>query len=157
MKHPIKIAITGKIGSGKTFVSKFLKELGYKVFESDEEVAKIFGDLKFKKKIECLFSKKISKLFMKNGLVNRKALGDYVFSRKIELEKLENIIYPILKKKKKEFISLFMEEKILFFDIPLLFQKKLHREFNYIILLWLERKLQLKRVLKRKGMSQREI
>ena len=91
---------------------------------------------------------------MKNGLVNRKALGDYVFSRKIELEKLENIIYPILKKKKKEFISLFMEEKILFFDIPLLFQKKLHREFNYIILLWLERKLQLKRVLKRKGMSQ---
>ena len=55
VKHPIKIAITGKIGSGKTFVSKFLKELGYKVFESDKEVAKIFGDLITQKKIKKFF------------------------------------------------------------------------------------------------------
>ena len=33
-----KIAITGKIGSGKTTLSKIIKSLGYKVFESDEIV-----------------------------------------------------------------------------------------------------------------------
>ena len=42
VKHPIKIAITGKIGSGKSTISDIIKDLGYFVFESDKEVNKLF-------------------------------------------------------------------------------------------------------------------
>ena len=41
---PVKVAITGKIGSGKSTISEILIKLGYKVFESDKEVNKLFRD-----------------------------------------------------------------------------------------------------------------
>ena len=37
----IKIGITGNIGSGKSTVSNIIKNLGYKVFDSDHEVSKL--------------------------------------------------------------------------------------------------------------------
>ena len=36
----IKIAITGNIGSGKSTITKVIRELGFKVFDSDKEVKK---------------------------------------------------------------------------------------------------------------------
>ena len=55
MKHPIKIAITGKIGSGKSTISEIIKKLGYSVFESDKEVDKLFNKKSIKKKIKRYF------------------------------------------------------------------------------------------------------
>ena len=54
VKNPIKIAITGKIGSGKSTVSEIIKNLGYSVFESDKEVDKLFNS-NSKKKIKIFF------------------------------------------------------------------------------------------------------
>ena len=81
-------------------------------------------------------------------------MGNYVFSNKSELTKLEKIIHPLISQKKEEFIQLESKQKILFFDIPLLFEKKLFEEFNFIIYLYIDKKTQLKRVIKRKGMTE---
>ena len=48
----IKIAITGKIGTGKTTVSKTLKSMGYQVFESDIEVKKFYKESKLIENLE---------------------------------------------------------------------------------------------------------
>ena len=150
---PVKIAITGKIGSGKSTISEILIKLGYKVFESDKEVSLLFDNNSITKKIITIFSKKIKNLVNSKGKINRIALGNFVFSNKFELTKLEKIIHPLLSKKKQEFIQLESKEKILFFDIPLLFEKKLFKEFHFIIYLYIDKKTQFKRVLKRKGMT----
>ena len=55
MKHPIKIAITGRIASGKTTVSEIIRELGFSVFESDKEVNKLFRVKSTKKKNQGSF------------------------------------------------------------------------------------------------------
>ena len=44
-------------------------------------------------------------------------------------------------------------EKILFFDIPLLFEKKLFTEYNFIIYVYVKDKIQKERVLRRKKMN----
>ena len=59
---PVKIAITGKIGSGKSTISEILIKLGYKVFESDKEVSLLFDNNSIKKKIITVFIKKIKNL-----------------------------------------------------------------------------------------------
>ena len=81
---PVKIAITGKIGSGKSTISEILIKLGYKVFESDKEVSLLFDNNSITKKIITIFSKKIKNLVNSKGKINRIALGNFVFSNKSE-------------------------------------------------------------------------
>ena len=152
MKNPIKIAVTGKIGSGKSTVADILKDLGYYVFESDKEVDKLFNNNITKKKIKKLFWK-IKNLINKDGSINKTLLGDYVFSKKNELRNLERLIYPLLNRERKKFINSKQMEKILFFDIPLLFQKKLFSDYNFIIYLHVKEEIQRERVLRRKKMN----
>ena len=152
MKNPIKIAVTGKIGSGKSTVADILKDLGYYVFESDKEVDKLFNNNNTKKRIKKLFWQ-IKNLINKDGSINKTLLGDYVFSKKDELKNLENLIYPLLNKERKKFINSKQMEKILFFDVPLLFEKNVFSEYNFIIYLHVKEKIQRERVLKRKKMN----
>ncbi len=152
MKNPIKIAITGKIGSGKSTVAEIIKDIGYFVFESDKEVDKLFNSNHTKNKIKNLFYK-IQNLTNKDGSINKTLLGDYVFSNKNELKNLEDLIYPLLNKERQKFINSKKMEKILFFDIPLLFEKKLFTEYNFIIYVYVKDKIQKERVLRRKKMN----
>ncbi len=153
MKHPIKIAITGKIASGKSTISELIKKLGFSVFESDKEVNKLFRVKSTKKKIKDLFFEKIDNLIEKDGSINKGLLGDYVFLNKDELKNLEDLIHPLLNKEKQKFIDSNKKKKILFFDIPLLFEKKLFSHYNFIIYVYVQKKIQEERVLKRKKMN----
>jgi dephospho-CoA kinase len=153
VKHPIKIAITGKIASGKSTVSEIIKNLGFLVFESDKEVNKLFRDKSIINKIKKLFLSKIKNLIKEDGSVNKMLLGDYVFLKKDELKNLEDLIHPLLNEEKKKFIELNKKEKVLFFDIPLLFEKKLFSDYNFIIYLYVKKKIQEERVLKRRRMN----
>ncbi len=152
-----KIAITGKIGSGKTTLSKIIKSLGYKVFESDEIVKSLLKTDLVKKELIKNFSKKIKNLFRNDDEVNLKKLSDYVFSEKKELEQLEKIIHPLIKKRKEVFLKKNCKDTLLFFDIPLLFEKKMHKNFDYIIYAYVKSSIQKKRVLKRKNMNEKKL
>ena len=153
MRHLIKIAITGKIASGKSTISEIIKKLGFPVFESDKEVNKLFREQAVKIKIKELFFDKIDNLIKKDGSINKVLLGDYVFFKEEELNNLENLIHPLLNQEKQKFIDSNKNKKILFFDIPLLFEKKLFNEYNFIIYLHVKKKIQEERALKRKKMN----
>lgn len=157
MKKVIKIAITGKIGSGKTTVCKILKEIGYKVYESDSEVEKLLKGLQVVEKVKSLYKDKIENLIDNNGNINKKELGGFLFANKKELDKLEKLLYPLLEEQKKKFIEANCNEKFIFFDIPLLFEKKMHKKFDKIIFLDVSKEIQEKRVIKRKGMSKNKL
>ena len=68
---------------------------------------------------------------MKNGKINKESLSNFVFSRKLELEKLERLIYPKLHNKKEDFIKKHSHNMCLFFHVLLLFEKI----YNYITIL----------------------
>ncbi len=152
----IKIAITGNIGTGKTTVSQIIKILGYQVFESDEAVKKILKTKDVVNKIRKSFITLKYKLVDKNGDIDKYELGNFVFSHKERLKDLENIIHPEIWKMKKEFIEKNYKSKIIFFDIPLLFEKKLQKEFDYVFYTLVSKEIQKQRVLKRKNMTEKK-
>ena len=153
MKKVIRIAITGKIGSGKTTLCNVIKELGYKVYESDKEVDKLLKEKEIIREVKLLYEKKVENLLYDNGKINKKSFGDFLFSNKSELESLEKLLYPLLDMQKKMFVKKNVNEKFIFFDIPLLFEKKMHKEFDKVIFLEVSEEVQRQRVIKRKGMS----
>ena len=157
VKKVTKIAITGKIGSGKTSLCNIIKKIGYKVYESDKEVEKLLKRARIIKEVKLLYKGKIRNLIDNNGNINKKILGHFLFSNKNELDKLEKLLYPLLEGQKKKFVEENSNEEFVFFDIPLLFEKKMHKKFDKIIFLDVSKEIQEKRVMKRKGMTKNKL
>ncbi len=148
----IKIAITGNIGSGKSTITSIVKELGFKVFDSDQEVEKAMTKKDLISKISKEFKSKIPGL-MKSNRIDRVKLGEFVFSNTKELKKLEQIVHPKIWESKEKFFETNCNELVVFLDIPLLFEKKLQSDYDFIIRTFVSSKVQKERVLKRKNMT----
>ena len=148
------IAITGGIGSGKsTFCSK-LKEKGFKIHSSDDQVAKIYKnpDKKFVTYLRTIgLSKSISK---KN--INKKTISKIIFENKQIRKKLELYIFKIVRKKRYNFIKQEKQKKtkLIFIDIPLLFENSLEKQFHKVISIIASKQTRLKRLKKTRKMTE---
>ena len=148
----IKIAITGNIGSGKSTITSIVRELGFKVFDSDQEVEKAMTKKDLISKISKEFKSKIPGLIKRNR-IDKVKLGEFVFSNTKELKKLEQIVHPKIWESKEKFFETNCNELVVFLDIPLLFEKKLQSDYDFIIRTFVSSKVQKERVLKRKNMT----
>ena len=148
------IAITGGIGSGKsTFCSK-LKEKGFKIHSSDEQVAKIYKNPE-KKFVTYLRTIGLSKSISKKN-INKKTISKIIFENKQIRKKLELYIFKIVRKKRSDFIKQEKEKKtrLIFIDIPLLFENNLENQFHKVISIIASKQERLKRLKKTRKMSE---
>ena len=144
----ILVGLTGIIGSGKTFALIFFKSRRTTIFSADEEVKKILEKKSIKEKIYKLFPESFSK-----KKLNKNILASIVFGDRKKLRKLEKIIHPLVKKKKKTFLNRNRNKKVIIMEIPIIFEQKNEKNYNYIILMNINRKIQRQRVMKRKNMT----
>ena len=87
-----KIAITGSLASGKTTASKILSARRGPLFNADRVVKNIYSS----KRLKHLISKKFK---IKNTRNLKKELRNKIFQNKKNINKLEKIIHPIVRKK----------------------------------------------------------
>ena len=87
------IGLTGGIASGKSTVSKYLVEKGFKVYDAD----KIAKGISEKKSVqEEIISTFGNKILDRNGNIDRKKLKEIVFENKDKLELISNFIIDII-------------------------------------------------------------
>ena len=150
------IAITGGIGSGKsTFCSK-LKEKGFKIHSSDEQVAKIYKNPE-KKFVTYLRTIGLSKSISKKN-IDKKIISKIIFENKQIRKKLELYIFKIVRKKRSDFIKKEKQKKtkLIFIDIPLLFENNLEKQFNKVISIIASKQVRLKRLKKTRKMTENQ-
>ena len=150
------IAITGGIGSGKsTFCSK-LKERGFKIHSSDEQVAKIYKNPE-KKFVTYLRTIGLSKSISKKN-IDKKIISKIIFENKQIRKKLELYIFKIVRKKRSDFIKKEKQKKtkLIFIDIPLLFENNLEKQFNTVISIIASKRVRLKRLKKTRKMTENQ-
>ena len=90
----IKIGITGSLASGKTTASKILSSKRGPIFSADKAVKELYKNKRFK----SLVSKKFK---IKNNSQLKKSLKKLILKNKNNINKLERIIHPLVRKKMK--------------------------------------------------------
>tara|TARA_B100000700_G_C14951992_1_gene812129 strand:+ start:861 stop:1454 length:594 start_codon:yes stop_codon:yes gene_type:complete len=149
-----KIAITGRIGTGKSVILNQFKFLGYKTYSSDQMVKELYA----KDKHIINEVRKLNSSLVFNKKIRFDKLSNKAFKDPSFLLKLEKIIHPRLHHIRSKIIKTNQINKngnrnIIVFEIPLLFEKKLQNNFDLVILLKCKKYLQMKRVLKRANMN----
>ena len=139
----IKIGITGSLASGKTTASKIISAGQGPLFSADVVVRKLYKTNKFRKVV--------SKKFKINNNSNIKSvLKKIIIKDKKNIRILEKIIHPFVRKEMKKFIIKNKYKKLLFFEIPLLIESNLIKNFDIILFIKANTNIRLKR-FKSKG------
>ena len=93
----MKVGITGSLASGKTTASKILSVGRGPLFSADAVVKKLYSKDSFKKII-------IKKLNLKNSSNIKKSLREKIKEDRLNIQKLEKIIHPLVRKEMEKFI-----------------------------------------------------
>lgn len=139
----IKVAITGNIGSGKSTFTKFLFEAGYPVILADDISKEILaGDPEVKVQVIKEFG---VESFQGNKL-NKKYIADRIFSDPKKLKKINSILHPRVRKRieslSKEY---FTTNDIVFVEAALIFESKIEKMYDYVVLITADKNLRMKR------------
>ncbi len=147
------IAITGGIGSGKSTFSKELIKRGLSLLDSDKQVADIY------KRPSKEFQNHLLKIGLgesiKNKKIDKKRIAKIIFSNPEIKIKLEKYIFTVVRFQRRRFINDHKKRKtkIIFLDIPLLFENALQNDFDIIISIISKREQRYKRLKKNKKIS----
>ncbi|MDH6604142.1 dephospho-CoA kinase [Bacilli bacterium PM5-9] len=145
------VGITGNIACGKSSVVSYLTKLGYQIIDTDVITQNIYDNSSFfKTKLEELFGYSV----IENGAINKKEVSRIVFNDKNMLNKLNELIHPLIK---EEVIhQLASCNGLVFLDVPLLFEANFDDLVDYIVVVKLDKDKQLERLIKRNNLSKSE-
>ncbi len=147
------IGLTGGIGSGKTTVANFFKELGVPIYIADVEAKKIMNtSVSIKKALISLFGEKS---YLNNDL-NRKFIASKVFEDKELLQKLNNIVHPEVEKHFKVWVAN-QDQSYVIYEAAIIFENNAQSKFDYTILVTAPEDTKVKRVLNRDESTEQEV
>ena len=142
------IGITGGIASGKSTVTNFLREQGFQVVDADavvHQLQKPDGRL-----FEALAQHFGQKIILENGALNRPLLASLIFSNLEEREWSRITQGEIIREELATLRDqLAHTEEIFFMDIPLLFEQDYSAWFDETWLVYVDRDVQVERLMKR--------
>jgi dephospho-CoA kinase len=147
------VALTGGIGAGKSLVAQYFSELGARVVDADQlsRIAIERGSEGFDEVVT-----RFGESILRNGDIDRKALGEIIFGDKSAKEDLEAIIHPRVRELFFEVVNDLAADEILIYEIPLLVETGASSNFDQIITVEAELEIRKSRLLKR-GMFISEI
>ncbi|MDZ4149095.1 MAG: dephospho-CoA kinase [Flavobacteriaceae bacterium] len=143
------VGLTGGIGSGKTTVANFFKELGVPIYIADAEAKKLMTkNVELQQKIKALLGTDA----YQNGELNRKYIAEQVFKNPEKLRALNNLVHPVVAEDFKKWIN---SQNAVFVikESALLFETGDYKNCDVVILVKASMDERIRRVMKRDAIS----
>jgi dephospho-CoA kinase len=147
------VGLTGGIGSGKSLAAQFFSQLGALVIDADQLARSViergsegFGEVLLR------FGDSI----LKNGDIDRVALGQIVFENPQAKIDLEAIIHPRIRVEFEEAVASLEPGQIMVYEIPLLVETNAADRFDFIVTVESDTELRIQR-LRGRGMFHSDI
>ncbi|HEX7057216.1 MAG TPA: dephospho-CoA kinase [Bacilli bacterium] len=146
----MNIGLTGGIATGKSTVAALLQEQGAILIDADQVAREVV--LPGEPALQEIFARFGQALKLPDGSLNRKALGEIVFSDAAARKDLENILHPriraIIMGRMAEYERK-QPDKLVVADIPLLFESGSQYRFQQTMLVYVPEDVQLARLMAR--------
>jgi dephospho-CoA kinase len=150
------VALTGNIASGKSTVARMLAERGARIIDADVLARRAVerGAPAYDRIVERWGRTVVSP----DGSIDRAALRGIVFSDPAELERLNAIVHPEVERMRDGLVreALGRGDRIVVCDIPLLFERELHENFDRVVLVDAPPSARLARLVEERGLSEGE-
>lgn len=152
-----KIGLTGGIGTGKSTVLNFFKAQGVKTIDADKiakELVRPGQDA-----LAIVVKSFGNKIIDKGGNLDRKKLGDIVFSDKSKLNQLNEIMHQLIineMNKKAEYLKKNGCNTVIF-DVPLLIETNFYKKMDEVWLVYADNKSVINRVIVRNNLSELKV
>ena len=128
----------------------YLKQLGYKTISCDD----INSQLLQREEVTTRLSEilKIDK-----ALFSRKVMADIIFNDKDKKEASERYLHEMIMNEVETFIKTNQQDSFVFVEVPLLFEVKWDKFFDYNILIYTDEKKIIDRLLASRDMTKQQI
>lgn len=147
-----KIAITGTIGSGKSEVSRLLKEKGYAVFDCDQ----VSYDLSQPNQAGYnRIIKRFEGIVMENQMLDRKKLASIIFNDAQAKMDLQNILYPLILDEMEKQIE--KSDSLFFAEVPTLYESGWEIYFDQVLVVSVCKEVRDSRLKQNRSMSLAQI
>jgi dephospho-CoA kinase len=147
------IGLTGGIASGKSTVSNMLKEMAVTVIDADVEARRAVE--KGEPAYQEILAGFGDDIVLPGGDIDRVKLGSIIFHNAEKRQLLNSIVHPEVRRRMNSQVEAARErgERVIVLDIPLLFESKLTHMVEKTILVYVDRDIQLKRLMERNSLS----
>lgn len=150
------VGLTGGIATGKSTIARLFESRDYPVIDADQishDITRL-GEAGYLQ----ILSQFGPDILMENQQLDRKKLGSFVFTDERKRMQLENILHPLIQKKVTQLRQERENdgERYCFYDVPLLFEKKLQKQFDFIVTAWCPPEQQLVRLQERNRLTVEE-
>ena len=149
----LKIAITGNIGSGKSYVCGLFKTLGIPVFDSDLEAKKLYDRPEIREKMVKRFG---TEVYDADGHLDRRQMADKLFSDSCALGYVESVLYPVLNEWFAEWAEL-QEAPFVLYESALILEKHLESMFDAVIMVAASESTRIRRVMLRDHCTEEQV
>jgi dephospho-CoA kinase len=147
-----RVALTGGIATGKTYVSSKLRDAGVPVVDADALAREVVAP--GTPGLAAVRKRFGPSAVRADGTMDRVRIGHIVFRDKRARHDLEAIIHPLVQKAIDEFFaSLPRRTPFAVADIPLLFEVSRQRQFDFVVVVACPREMQLERLMTRSRLS----
>lgn len=149
----LKVAITGNIGSGKSYVCALFKTFGIAIFDSDLEAKRLYYREDIKAKMMDRFGPEI---YLEDGQLNRVQLASLLFSDPEALAFVEGTLYPAL----NAYFVHWAEQQAcpyVLYESALIFEKGLKSFFDAVIVVTASESTRIRRVRERDHCTEAQV
>ena len=142
------VAITGGIATGKSTVTKMLEQKGFRVIDADQLVKSIYSLQETRNYIQNEFPEA-----WENNEINFIKLRALFFQNQKIKESIEAYIYQRLLKAFQKAAHQISDQNFYLYDVPLLFERSLHKQVDLTIVVYAPENIQLARLIDRDQMK----
>lgn len=143
----MKIAITGGIGSGKSYVCRILEKQGIRVYDCDAEAKRLMRtDAELQAGLKKLVGKEV---YSADGILQKPVLAQFILSSEANKQAVNDVVHPAVARDFEQSNCEWMESAILF-DSG--FNRRTH--FDKVVCVSAPVAVRLQRIMQRDHISQ---